>query len=804
MATATAGNAWRAGWLLLAALLPCACRSVAERPASPASCAAATSCNATDSGEARRGLDRAQTWSRRAAAMEDADNATDAWTRCALDAYPALAERDTVVEAATLATHCTDALLARVLAQRNGGWVAGPQTIDGREFDVEFRQLSPYLDGPLRLTRASEVSMTMLGGERMHRPGFGVPLAILSRRCSDRDLCELLPPEGVFRNATAWLEPGNREGRPRLVIADAVALDTLAIGAQRITLAYDTSAGFASGALTSKLDRLAIWGLLGGDEVGRRAGLYLLEDYDPGKRPLVMIHGLGSSPLTWARLTNAVWGAPDLRERFQVWHVVYQTNAPLLVIRGRVQRYLDEAWRILDPEGDDAARTGMVLVGHSMGGVAARMLCVDSGEVLWNAAFVQPKTALKGDPEDIAGVDEIFHFTPYPGVSRAIFISSPHGGSPSATRWYGRLARVLIGRRTPELQSLKHIADSNPQAVQPELRMFYQQARLNSITTLQTQQPVRAAGQVLMPASGIAYHTIAGALPGRDPPTDGVVPLASAVIPGAESTLVLPLGHDLHERPEGVAEVLRILRESAASDRTCGPKQQGRRVSPPALHIPNLGGLLRRRTARREAREHLVDTGLHQRVGLLDRTGNGGRRGTAPDRLLGLGVEHVDHQRAHVIGAYRCRGAAHAHATPAPAAPRRAVVERVDALLLRGGDIGHQGDVGRGLRHLAPAARLQLRVHGGHDALLDQRRVGFGLLQPRIALVAAELRGRIVIGGHRRRGCAAAQHRRQQNAQRKVFHGLLPCEANVGSPLCGDEPQPSWPAPAAVLTWNGN
>ncbi len=570
MGPATAGNASRAGWFLLASLLLCACSSVAKHSASPpgsaARCAAKSSCKAIDSGEARRGLEMAHAWSHRAAAMEDAHNATDAWARCALDAYPALADRDTVVEAATLATHCTDALLARALAQRGEGWVAGPQSIDGSEFDIEFRQLSPYLDGPLRLTRASEVPMTLLGGERMHRAGFGVPLAVLSRRCNDRPLCKLLPPEGVFRNATAWLEPGNGDGRPRLVIADAVALDTLAIYTQRITLAYDTSAGYASGALTSKLDRLAIWGLLGGDEVGRRAGVYLLEDYDPGKRPLVMIHGLGSSPLTWARLSNAVWGAQDLRERFQIWHVVYQTNAPLLVIRRRVQRYLDDTWRILDPEGDDAARAGMVLVGHSMGGVVARMLSVDSGEVLWNAAFVVPKTALKGNAEDITGVDEVFHFTPYPGISRAIFISSPHGGSPSATRWYGRLARVLIGRRTPELQSLKHIADDNPEAVQPELRLFYQQARLNSITTLQTQQPVRVAGQVLMPVTGITYHTIAGALPGRSPPTDGVVPLESAVIPGAESTLVLPLGHDLQESAEGVAEVLRILRESADSD----------------------------------------------------------------------------------------------------------------------------------------------------------------------------------------------------------------------------------------------
>ncbi|MGO4220348.1 esterase/lipase family protein [Lysobacter sp. TAF61] len=575
MSPATTGAAWRVSWLLglSLALSLVACRSVADHDATSGAgdCRYASACTAGDRSDARQSLELARMWSHRAAMEDEAHDNVEEWSWCAVAAWPAMAAKETATDAATLATQCTDALLARILSQHNDGWKSGTQHIGGGEFDVEFRQLSPYLEGPLRLTRASQVPMTLYGGTRMHRPGFGVPLAVLSPRCSDRPLCKLLPPEGVFRNATAWIEPGEPAGsdgrrRPRLVIADAVALDTLVVGTQRFALAYDTSAGFAEGAGTSKLGRLAIWGLLGGDEVGRRAGLYLLEDYDPNKRPLIMIHGLGSSPLTFARMSDAVWGAPDLRSRFQVWHVVYQTDAPLLVTRRRVQRYLDEAWNILDPEGDDPARTGMVLVGHSMGGVVARLLCIDSGEVLWNAAFLQPASSLKGDRADIDGLDATFHFRPYPGIKRAVFISAPHAGSPSATRWFGRLARVLIGKRTPELQSLKRIADENPKAVQPELLMYFQQARLNSITTLQTKQPVREAGQVLMPVPGIAYHTIAGALPGRVPPSDGVVPLGSAIIPGAESTLVLPVGHDAHETDAGIAEVLRILRVSVVKD----------------------------------------------------------------------------------------------------------------------------------------------------------------------------------------------------------------------------------------------
>jgi len=430
------------------------------------------------------------------------------------------------------------------------------------QLDVQFRQLSSYLQPPLHLVLARNVPVTTHGGERHIRPGFGVPVALLTPRCANAPKCQLLPPEGIFRNATVWIEsePDRADARPRLVIADPLALDTLMIGNHRFPLAIDTSAAYVAGARTSKLGRLAIWGLLGGDEVGRRAGLYLLEDYDPNKRPLVMIHGLGSSPLIWLRLSNAVWAAPDLRAKYQVWHVVYQTNAPLLVTRRRVQTYLDDAWRVLDPEGDDPARSGMVLIGHSLGGVVSRMLCVDSGDMLWNAAFVVPPESLQADAGDRKIIEEAFRFTAYPGVSRAIFIAAPHRGSPSAVRWFGRLARVLIGRRTPEIDALRRVAQAHPESVRPELRDVYKRGLVNSISTLQGAQPVRLAGEKLMPVSGISYHTIAGSLPHR-PGTDGAVPLDSALLTGAASTLVVASGHNVHENPEAVAEVLRILRE---------------------------------------------------------------------------------------------------------------------------------------------------------------------------------------------------------------------------------------------------
>ncbi len=307
---------------------------------------------------------------------------------------------------------------------------------------------------------------------------------------------------------------------------------------------------------------LRLLGLQDGDGA---AGLYQCEPFDPDRRTIVMIHGLGGDALAWSRLTEAIEQCPQLHARFQVWHVVYNSNAPTLVIRRRAQAYLDETWQRLDPEGRAAARSGMVLIGHSLGGVVARMLCVDSGDALWSAAFtVDPRAfpvhTLAAAPQ----VPDVFRFERYPGVGRAIFLAAPHRGSPNADNWLGRLARILVGDRTTEIRVLRTLVREHPEMVREELRATYQQGRLNSISTLQVSQPVRRAGEALMPGHDIPYHVIAGALPGIDPPGDGVVPLSSALLPGAASTLVMHAGHNLYDNGDAVNEILRILREDVA------------------------------------------------------------------------------------------------------------------------------------------------------------------------------------------------------------------------------------------------
>lgn len=492
---------------------------------------------------------------------------------CARDAYTALAQGADPKSSVARANACSDVWLTAALQDRRE-WEPGRVRVLGRDIEVEFRQLSPWLDQRISLTRATDARVSGDVDPGAATPRFGIPLAAMAPRCSGAAVCKLLPYSGVFRASTAWIEP-DPSADARLVIADPLRVVSLRYGDAVVPLALDTSTPYELGMRPSPIGGISLRGLLGGDEMERRAGVYLMEDYDPAKRALIMVHGLGSSPLIWGKLSKAIWSDPALRSQFQVWYVVYPTDAPLLVTRRRIAGYLDTAFATLDPDRNHPSRHGMVLVGHSLGGVLARLLCADSGDILWSAAFTVPPGELPGNERDVALADELLRFSHYPGLVRAVFVAAPHHGSPLADRWYSRIVHSLAGRRALEMQALRRIARAHPEAIQPALLNGFRNASINGITTLQAAQPVRRANEQLLPARGIAYHTIAGRLPGRQPEGDGVVPLSSARLVGEASTFVVEAEHDLYGNDAVIAEVLRILHADIGVQRLTSPDSAG-------------------------------------------------------------------------------------------------------------------------------------------------------------------------------------------------------------------------------------
>jgi pimeloyl-ACP methyl ester carboxylesterase len=508
-------------------------------------------------------LVRARHLWREAAETPRKDIAARSWMRCAVAAYRA-SESDQAAQqtaAQAIADSCTHELLGYLLDQEPALWRPRTLTVAGEPLRVVFRDLPNSLyDGPIALVRADEVTIPAVMGERYTSPGFGVPMVGWQAQCHDRPICALDPPDGITRALTAWVEPG-KDGTAELVVAGTRKRTQITIGQREVPLAADFSAAYAALFDRTRINRLAVWNLIGGRQFALRAGLYLLEDYDPAKTPVIMVHGLGRSPMVWARLTNLIDGSPELRARYQVWHVIYPTNTPVLLNRLNVQRMMNRAWRLLDPDGTAPAHRDMVLIGHSMGGVISRLLVSDSGNVIWNAVFDVPSTALRGSPADIAQVEALFRFSAYPGVTRAIFLASPHLGSPTADSFLGRLALRFVHAHAPELDALHRVTEDNREHENPLLAQDYLHKGLTSISTLRATQPVSHAAQSLMPVPGVRYYTFAGDLAGSDPPSDGYVPLKSALIPGATSTTVVDSDHKLYLNEEVLAKILEILRQ---------------------------------------------------------------------------------------------------------------------------------------------------------------------------------------------------------------------------------------------------
>ena len=65
------------------------------------------------------------------------------------------------------------------------------------------------------------------------------------------------------------------------------------------------------------------------------------EPYYPEKIPVLMVHGILSSPLMWRDLTNRIMGDPLLQKKYQVWHYTYATGLPILTSADILRKQLD-------------------------------------------------------------------------------------------------------------------------------------------------------------------------------------------------------------------------------------------------------------------------------------------------------------------------------------------------------------------------------------------------------------------------------------------------------------------------------
>ncbi|KLD76787.1 alpha/beta hydrolase [Xanthomonas hyacinthi] len=339
--------------------------------------------------------------------------------------------------------------------------------------------------------------------------------------------------------------------------------NAVVVHGQRLPLAANFTAAYGLWLARSGFARQSLRSMLGRQYGIEQPHLYLMQPYDPNRRIVLMLHGLASSPEAWVNVANEIMGDEQLRRHYQIWQVYYPTNMPIAWNRAQIETLLQQTLHDFDPQGQAPASRHMVLVGHSMGGVIARLLVSTSGDRIWNGLLANRPLHGERGARVRERLQPLLRFTPLPQVDRAIFIAAPQRGTSFAEGRIGRFVGHLI--RLP-VTLLERFADvmrdiGGEDGVPPRLP--------NGIDNLRDTDPfVRAAAELPI-APTVRYNSI---IARRDPAVpladadDGLVPYRSAHLEGAESELVVTSGHSVQETPQAILEIRRILHAQIAAE----------------------------------------------------------------------------------------------------------------------------------------------------------------------------------------------------------------------------------------------
>ncbi|MGP1665207.1 MAG: esterase/lipase family protein, partial [Rhodanobacter sp.] len=348
----------------------------------------------------------------------------------------------------------------------------------------------------------------------------------------------------------------------QLVARDPYRDDSISIAGQKVPLGANFTAAYGVWLARSGFASQSIRSLLGREGGIESPRVLLMQPYDPNRLTVVMLHGLASSPEAWINVANEVMGDDELRQNYQVWEVYYPTNVPVSVNLANIRDALDATLRHYDPSGQARASRDMTLIGHSMGGVIARLLVSSSGERLWKL-IPQRRHLSQARRERLhQRVGRYLQFAPMPQVSRAVFLASPHRGTPYAkhrlARWIGALIRLPVSV-LKEVASLSEVltGDGDDTSHGPPFKLP------NSIDNLSDNDPFIVATAALSVSPKVRYHSIVGVYKSKGAlvdSNDGVVPYLSAHLAGADSELAVRSWHSVQETPEAILELRRILR----------------------------------------------------------------------------------------------------------------------------------------------------------------------------------------------------------------------------------------------------
>jgi pimeloyl-ACP methyl ester carboxylesterase len=399
--------------------------------------------------------------------------------------------------------------------------------------------------------------------------GLGVPLIAVRKSEKNAEGAErFYPPEMAFpltafiHPATKLREPIKGEENRELTLELIDPLRTRTVGSPPMPTESDLTTPLAYMWSRSDLNRYRWTGLLRPGPAAGRAGLMLIRPYEPGKIPVVMVHGLASSPLAWVAMVNDLLLDPRIQERYQFMLYMYPTGIPFPIaaagLRDTLQQAEKEKTFRLQGDRPDPAFSKMVMLGHSMGGLLSHAMAVDSEQKFWELNTYVPFPQIKGPPEVLEELQRYMFFDAQPFVNRVVFLAVPHRGSEMTRGVVGRVSSNLIAADDHVSGLLNRLVRDNPDAFPRRFRRVP-----TSIETLDPESPYLKALLAMRPGANVTFHSIIGSErpEGKENTTDGVVPYRSSHFDGVKSEVIVQSNHGVQSNPYAIMEVHRILLE---------------------------------------------------------------------------------------------------------------------------------------------------------------------------------------------------------------------------------------------------
>jgi len=458
----------------------------------------------------------------------------------------------------------------------------GLSDLEGRRFFFEepHYRLSVPVESVEEFTPCSDYIVKALM-QKNRQTGLGIPL--VGRVVPQQFHESLKTPKGMTIPVTLTVELAETNSHNLKVrlnyldtsLQETVPMELDSMSADNWPLALDFSTPLAC-FLNDLPDLNLLSVMLESDSQEDNSGLYLIEPYQPGKIPVVFIHGLMSSPDTWVQMINSLKNDPMIRKRYQFWFYSYSSGVPVLASAGNLRKALLAAREELATTPETRANFDrMVLVGHSMGGLVTRTLLQDDPHYILEQVTQRTWDELCSElsPEELELAEDYAVLPALPFVHRAVFMAVPHKGSAMAQWSIARLGsriihlpQTLLDKVPVFFEMFLKLSEDDEEEVR-KLRSIggFGTSANRTFTGLNDLDPdssfIRALGSSRI-KEGVIYHSIIGDQERADHAggSDGVVPYSSSHLDGAASEVIVHSGHSVHRSPAAMRELLRILR----------------------------------------------------------------------------------------------------------------------------------------------------------------------------------------------------------------------------------------------------